>query len=232
MRGAAVERFGLQCRDEPDHSGDRVLGELRIGDMALLAVHDETAGERAAPPDLDHVAESLGVRRLAEDAMVEALALRLCPIEQLDGAVDGRTLLVAGDEKADRAGEIRMPGEVCQRRRHHAGDAALHVGGAAAEELAAFDDAAERVVAPARDVARRHDVGVTCEHEVRVADPEAGIEVLDVRRPFGRKHRPVHLEAGVAEHLRDEAQRATLRRRDRGAADQGLREGERRVVEH
>ena len=38
----------------------------------------------------------------------------------------------------------------CEPRRHHAGDAALHVDGAAPIEFAALDLAAERIVPPAR----------------------------------------------------------------------------------
>ena len=52
-----------------------------------------------------------------------------------------------------------------------AGDAALHVDGAAPVELAVLDVAGERVVAPARGVARRHDVGMAGEHEVGRAVP-------------------------------------------------------------
>ena len=90
--------------EQAQHAADRVVGEVRIGDMALLALHGHVAGERAAPADLDHVAEGVRVGRLAEDAMVEAFAARLRPGEQLDGAVDRRTFLVAGDQEADRAG--------------------------------------------------------------------------------------------------------------------------------
>jgi hypothetical protein len=47
---------------------DRVLGELRVGDMALYAVHGEPPGERAASADLDRIAHSLAARGLADDA--------------------------------------------------------------------------------------------------------------------------------------------------------------------
>ena len=80
-----------------------IVGEMRIADMALLALDGDPARERAAPADLDHVAHGVGIGRFAEDAMVEALAARLGPVEQLHRAVDGRAFLVAGDQEGDRA---------------------------------------------------------------------------------------------------------------------------------
>ena len=55
-------------RDQPVH---RVVGEMRIGGVALRAAHGELRVQRAAPADLDHVAERGRVGRLADDAGVE-----------------------------------------------------------------------------------------------------------------------------------------------------------------
>src|SRR6185295_7074094 len=66
-----------QGRRESVH---RILGELRIRNVPLHAMHREPAGERAATSDLDGVAELLLARRLADDAPVDlltALAQRL-----------------------------------------------------------------------------------------------------------------------------------------------------------
>jgi hypothetical protein len=38
------------------------------------------------------------------------------------------------------------------------------------------------------------------EEQIGPADPEAGVEILDIRRAGLREHRPVHLEAGIAQH--------------------------------
>ncbi len=50
------------------------LGQMRIGDMPLFAMHGEPAGQRAAPADLDHLALHVRVGRLAQQAMIEGLA--------------------------------------------------------------------------------------------------------------------------------------------------------------
>ena len=60
------------CVDQRDHqrheAAHRIVGALGIGDVALLAGDDERAVLRAAPADLDHVAERFAVGRLAQDA--------------------------------------------------------------------------------------------------------------------------------------------------------------------
>ena len=56
--------------------------------------------KRAAPADLDHVAERFGIGRLADDRGIPCLALGRRPFEQLCRAVDRRPFLVAGDQAA------------------------------------------------------------------------------------------------------------------------------------
>ena len=57
MRGAVVELGSESARAARDEPMRRIVGEMRIGDMALHALDDEPAGHAAAPADLDHVAE-------------------------------------------------------------------------------------------------------------------------------------------------------------------------------
>src|SRR3954453_9635705 len=107
---------------------------MRIGDVALDAVDIKRAGQRAAAADLDAIAELFEIGGLAEHAMVEFLAARGGPLQQLDGAVDGYVFLVAGDQERDRAFAVlarlaAMGGEMVEHRRDAAGNAALHVDG-------------------------------------------------------------------------------------------------------
>ena len=109
----------LQRGDQRRQAADRVVGAIGIGDVALAAGDDQRAVERAAPADLDGVAEHLDVARLAEDAVVECLAALRRPSQQLDGAVDRDAFLVAGDQERDRA-LVRLAavgGEMVERRR-------------------------------------------------------------------------------------------------------------------
>jgi hypothetical protein len=136
--------------------------------VALLAGDHERAVERAAPADLDGVADRGGIARLAEDAMVEALAALGRPLQELDRAVDGDALLVAGDQERDRA--FRSAGarrQVIEAGGHRTGDRALHVDGAAAVEDVAGDVAAERRVAPGCRIAGRHHVGMARKADMR-----------------------------------------------------------------
>ena len=41
MLGAPVERLAQEPVEQAHHAGDRVVGEMRIGDVALLALDDD-----------------------------------------------------------------------------------------------------------------------------------------------------------------------------------------------
>src|SRR6185437_15549855 len=99
---------------------------MGIGGMALTAADRDPPVERAAPAVLDRVADRFDGGRFAEHAMVETLAFGERPVDQLDRAVDRRTLLVAGEEEADRAVE-RASLDEAQGGGDGRGDAALHV---------------------------------------------------------------------------------------------------------
>ena len=68
---ALVERRRVKRFERRREPAQRVVGEMGIGDVALLAEKREPPGQRAAPAVLDHVAERGDARRLAEHAMVE-----------------------------------------------------------------------------------------------------------------------------------------------------------------
>src|SRR5256886_14244041 len=134
---------------------------MRIGDVALHAVDVERARQRAASADLDAIAELLEIRGLAEHAMVEFLAARRRPLQQLDRAGDGNVFLVARDQERDRAFAVlarlaAMAGEMTEHRSHAAGNAALHGDRAAATEKTVLHLARERAMAPCALVSRRH----------------------------------------------------------------------------
>src|SRR5439155_10633473 len=194
----------------------------------LLADHRQRAVDRAAAPDLDGVAKLGGVGRLAQEAMVEFFAALGRPLQQLHGAVDRDAFLIAGDEERDRACRLPAAGaEVIEARRHRASDGALHVDGAAAVERAVENLAGEGRMRPAGSVARGDHIGVAGEHEVRGAAADAGIEIVD---RIGARFDENHAMGGKARALQEtfeHAERAGLRRRHRGAAQEftGKRNG-------
>ena len=167
-RAALVERRRHQRAHQRHQPAHRIVGALRIGDVALLAGDDQRAVERAAPADLDGVAERRHIARLAQDAMVEGFAALGRPFEQLHRAVHGDAFLVAGDQEGDRPlGLAAARGEVIERGGQRTGDRALHIDRAAAIERAVGDLARKRRVSPCRLLARRHHVGVAGEDEMR-----------------------------------------------------------------
>src|SRR4051794_21984657 len=99
--------------------------------MALAALYNERAVERAAPADLDRVAEHFRARWFADDAMIEPLAFVVSPAQEFFGAIDGRAFLVAGDEKTDRALGRSSSRNKSAGGGREGGNPAFHVGGAA-----------------------------------------------------------------------------------------------------
>ena len=118
-----------------------IVGEMRIGDMALLAVHGERAGQRAAPADLDHVAERIADWSARRECNGRSARRAPSPIRAAS-----RVPLTAGPSSSPVIRKAIEPFGLppCARDRRSAaamlaGEAALHVDGAAAPELAIGD---------------------------------------------------------------------------------------------
>ena len=117
-------------------------------------------------------------------------------------------------------------GEIVQHRRDAAGDAALHVDGAAAVQKAVLDVAGERAMGPCALVARRHHVGMAGKGDVRRAGADAGIEVVDIGGAGFAEGDAMHLEAGGLQDVFEDAERAGVGRGYGGAAQQVAGDGE------
>ena len=161
----------------------RVERAVRVGDVALPALDVSVPDSEPRRPILMPSPSASHVARLAHDAVVELLAARRRPFQQLHGAVDGNGFFVAGDQKRDRAVQFAAVGrKIVEHGGDESGDAALHVDRAAAVEQTVRRLAGERRQRPSRLVARRHHVGMAGEHQVRAAGADARIEIVDVGR--------------------------------------------------
>src|SRR5436189_6277753 len=65
---ALIERLRVERGNKCDDAAHGIVGAMRIGDVALLAHHDEGAVERAAAADLDRVAERIDIAGLRKNA--------------------------------------------------------------------------------------------------------------------------------------------------------------------
>src|SRR3954470_24184454 len=195
--------------------------------MPLSTRHDYLAVKRTAPPDLDHLVKRIRVGRLADNAVREVFAAIGSPLQEFDSAVDRGPLFVAGNQQRQRAAwrpELRDIIESCRRER---GDAALHVGGAAAKDHAISNLPSKRIKAPAREIARRNDIRVPSKDQVRRALADSREEIVDVRRArFGETHN-VGRKIRFAEQRREIMQRPTLLGCDRRTPDQSLQNRDR-----
>jgi hypothetical protein len=218
-------KLGERGRDEVD----RVAGELRVGDVTLHAAHPEGARERAAPAVLDRVAEAVRGGGLADDAVVDALAARGQPLDDLHGAVGRDTFLVGGEQQRDRPVVPR----VCRHERlgggHERRNRAFHVGRPAPVEPAVAHLGAERVAVPGVERAGGHDVGVAGEAHQRpgLAAPQPQVGDAVARQRLGAK-------AERGEALRDQRLAAVVVGGDGAPRDElaGERERGLRAVLH
>src|SRR5260221_2954962 len=86
--GALVQRLADQPVGHADDRVDRVVGKMRVGDMALAPDDADRGGQAAAAADLYRIAKA-GLRsRLADQRGVEMMAAVARPFDQLYGSVD------------------------------------------------------------------------------------------------------------------------------------------------
>jgi len=225
---ALVPDDGDQLGQGRGQQVDGVLGEMRVGDVTLHALDAQLARERAPATVLDHVAHLFDRGGLAHDAGVQALALLLQPLADLDGAVDGGAFFIAGDEEGDAAGVIRVAAHEGLGGHHHGRQRRLHVGGATAVQQAITVGGHEGRRGPLIERPRGHHVGVACksQHGRRVVataldGPEVG------HRGVGRaKHQGVAFEAQGLQTVHHHLLAARVGGRHRRLSDQGLSEAQ------
>ncbi len=75
----------------------RVACQLRVGDMALHALHQEMTAERAAPAVLYRIAEAFDAGRFADDAEVDAFAARFEHLDHMRGAMNRIAFFIRGE---------------------------------------------------------------------------------------------------------------------------------------
>ncbi len=162
--------------------------------------------------------------------MQKSTASRARPqgLDHGDGPVDGRALLVGGEQQRDRAGVARMVRDEFLGRHGKCGQRGLHVGRAAAVEAAVALGRHERVGAPLIERAGRHDVGMAGKDHGRpggaAAQPEVAYAVAV--EAFGAE------TAGV-QAPRQQLLAAAVGGRDRGQRQQRLDQRQRgRVGRH
>ena len=136
------------------------LGELLDGVLTLVVARAAVAGDAGGNEgqaqdtllaDLDGVVAG----GLTDDDGVGAVGVAV--VAEPRGAAAG-DLLVAHDVEPDVAAQLSAGGAQKAHGEHEGGQAALHVGGAAAEDLGVGHSATERVEVPAVGVAHGHDV--------------------------------------------------------------------------
>ena len=87
---------------------NRVVGQVRVGDVALHAFDRQLAAHRAASAVLDHVARLLHRGGLAHDAKLRGIATGLELLADDHSAVQRRTFFVTGQQKGNAQSRVGM----------------------------------------------------------------------------------------------------------------------------
>ena len=172
--------FGGQLGEGGGGAVDGVVGQVRVGDVALFAVHGEVAGERAAPSVFDGVAQHGHGGGFADDAVVYGFAARFEGFNHAHGAVAGVTFFVGGNQQGDAAFVVWVFGDEGFAGGNEGGDAAFHVGRAASVESAVALGGLEGGRCPLFGRARGDDVGVPGEAQQRLGRAAPQPEVFGV----------------------------------------------------
>ena len=142
---------------------DRVVGQVRIGDVALSAFDGERARERAAAAVFDGVAQFGNGSGFADDAVVYGFAARFEGVDDAHRAVVRVAFFVGGNQQGDAAVMLRIVGDKGFAGGGKGGDAAFHVGRAAPVEFAVALGRLEGGRRPFFQRACGNDVGVSGE---------------------------------------------------------------------
>ena len=143
------------------------LGELLDGVLTLVVARAAVAGdaggkESQAQDALLANLDGVVAGGLANDDGVGAVGIAV--VTEPRGAAAGN-LLVAHNMEPDVAAQLSARGAQKAHGEHESSQAALHVGGATAENLGIGHGAAERVEIPAAEVACGHDVHVAVQND-------------------------------------------------------------------
>src|ERR1700682_5993102 len=111
-----------------------------------------------------------------------------------------------------------MGGEIAEHRGDTAGNAALHVDGAAPIEKTVLDGAGECAMGPRGLIARRHYVSMSGKGDVRRRGADTGVEVVDIGGAGVAEGDAMHLESGTFQNVFQHTERTRIRRGYRGAA--------------
>jgi hypothetical protein len=164
-----------------------IIRQLRVSHVPLLAMHEHAAGERAAPADLDGIAQGLDAGRFADEAVIDLDPVFAKPLHDLDRAMERGTFLVGGDEQADGTLVPGVFGQKILDRGDKRRQRGFHVSRAAPVKITVADLGLEGVALPGLAWTGRHDVGMAGEHHQRLGGTASRPQVVHVAeaQPFG-----------------------------------------------
>mmetsp|Transcript_29712 Transcript_29712/g.58989 ORF Transcript_29712/g.58989 Transcript_29712/m.58989 type:complete len:401 (+) Transcript_29712:3728-4930(+) len=214
--GPAVQFMAGQFVHQPHHRGQRIVCTMRIGRMALRPRHGNPSRHRPTAANLHHVAHAIRAGRLSHKAHTHRLARVAHIVQQGRRTIVSVAFLITGDGQYNGPIGGRLAHKV-HSRCGKGGHARFHIGGAPAIHHPVFDLCAKGGHGP---------VGFDPDgYHIRMPVKAKGAP-MSLITPPGKKVanaapvRPCTIKPGTTQQIMQDIQRALIRRRDRGAADQ------------
>ncbi|VXD02960.1 hypothetical protein SPHINGO8AM_80288 [Sphingomonas sp. 8AM] len=213
-----IEHQCVQLGKDRDQSRDRIVGQMRVGDMPLPSGHLDPDVDRSAPSDLHHIAQRSDRGRLADETQIGQQRTFAHPFDERDGAERRGAFLVAGDDEGQPAGVCRH----ARRGGDEGRNRALHVDRTAPDQQAVPQVRREGIGTP--PVAGRHDIDVSGKGEMRSLRTAGGKQILD--RPIRRLTADAPLDGKAERHQcsLQHVEHRPARRGDAFGTDQGAGE--------
>ncbi len=161
---------------------DRVVRELRVGNVTLDATHGQHCAQRTAATDAHDIAERLPARWFTQDAPVDVLVTVLQGFDDFERAVARTTLFVARDQHRKTAAMIRVLVNEALERDDHGGEPAFHIGRSAPIQVAVAFDRFERIRVPFLQWPGRHDVRMAGKTQHGAGIAAAGPQIRDLAK--------------------------------------------------
>ena len=139
---------------------DGIDRQMRVGHVPLPAAHAQTAGQGAAPADLDRVAEIFDAGRFPDNTQIDLFAAFAQGFNDGSRSVHSRAFLVGSQQEGDRPQMVWVRFHEGGRCTHEGRDGRLHVRGAAPVKAIAAQAGFKRGCGPGLCRTCRYDVGM------------------------------------------------------------------------
>lgn len=159
---------------------ERILRKMRIGGMEMKEMKGNSEGERKEKKDIDNVEKRVRVGWLKEDRWIKDLEELFWKLEKFKSEVEGRELIIEGDEKGNDEIDVEMILDVEGKRGKEKGDEEFNVKREKEINKEVIDLWGKGRVIKVILIEGRKEIGVEWENKMWKIEGFEGIEILNI----------------------------------------------------